>query len=367
VRVLLTVQSFSQAYGGPAFSVSGLARELVKHQISVTLWAPDGSAPKSPLTLSIAENLGSQNLELMEGSIDNSFNIPPDIIHDNGLWQPFHHQIANTARRLEIPRILSLRGMLEPWAYKQKHWRKRIAMALYQRRDITNAQLIHATSDTEARNFKLHEIKTSVCIVSNGVQIPSTDRSSAKVGYDSKSILFMSRLNPKKGLPLLLKALSLVNSNDWKLVIAGPDESGYRSMIEKLVDSYQLSRQVTIVGPVYGADKKRFYDEADLFVLPSYSENFGLAVAEALANSVPVLTTTGTPWSQLRSRECGWWVPATASAIAAGLQEALSLPRERLCQMGTNGRNLVREKYDWKTIGPSWLRIYESLRLRCQK
>jgi glycosyltransferase involved in cell wall biosynthesis len=110
---------------------------------------------------------------------------------------------------------------------------------------------------------------------------------------------------------------------------------------------------------VTGEKKERCFAEADVFVLPTYSENFGIAVAEALARGIPVITTTGAPWQELETHQCGWWVTPGVDGVAAGLSAAMSMPRDALAEMGARGKKLVEEKYSWDRIGRDALRASE--------
>ena len=363
MRLLLTAESFEREYGGPAISVSELARELVELGTTVILWAADGSAVHSPVISEIIDRSGSRELLVpVRGALAEVVSTyKPNIIHDNGLWQMFHHALSTLSLKHGIPRVVSLRGMLEPWALSQKSWRKKMAMGLYQRNDLACAQIVHATSQEEAENFKRFGIDSRVCIVPNGVDIPvDTDRRDRNMdGY--RRMLFMSRLHPKKGIPILLDAMRCVDLTEWKLNIVGPDQHGHLAEVQRLIQQYGFEDKVEVMRPLYGQEKEDMFADAELFVLPTHSENFGMVVAEALARSLPVLTTTGAPWSELKQRNCGWWVDPTVEGVANGLKEALDLPRGALRRMGANGRDYVTESFDWPVVGERWQVIYESV------
>ena len=175
----------------------------------------------------------------------------------------------------------------------------------------------------------------------------------------TKTILFLSRIHPKKGLPMLLDAWAAIRPEGWKLVIAGNDEVNHTPELQTLIQKHGLAETVILAGPLYGDAKAEAFQSADLFVLPSYSENFGIVVTEALAYGLPVLTTTGCPWEELETHHCGWWVPPTPEGILSGLRAALSASNEERQRMGRRGRNLVEKNYLWPGIAERAEMVYE--------
>jgi glycosyltransferase involved in cell wall biosynthesis len=194
-------------------------------------------------------------------------------------------------------------------------------------------------------------------------QLPSaTECEGGKVGKlegESKTALFLSRINPKKGLPMLLDAWKKLAPKGWRLVIAGNDDSNHLPVLERQIVELGLSDQVELVGPLFGDAKEQAYLNADLFVLPSYSENFGIVVTEALGYQVPVLTTTGCPWGELETERCGWWVEPTPAGIEQGLKAALAASDQERLEMGARGRELVKQKYLWPAIAANMSEFYE--------
>ena len=276
-----------------------------------------------------------------------------DLVHIHGIWLPICHAAVTAAREVGKPVVVAPRGMLEPWALGHKWLKKRIAWVAYQRRDLAGAALLQATAQSEAQEIRRLGIRTPVAIVPNGMALPpilSKRRTSR-----GRRILFLSRIHPKKGLENLLNAVAanrgLLNARGWKLVVAGYDEGGYVKHLEEIRHRLGLEPLVTFRGPVEGAAKWRLYRASDLFVLPSYSENFGMVVAEALACGLPVITTRGTPWSELQKYGCGWWVPVGVKPLAVALGRALVLPRSTLAKMGARGRQLVKRRYSWDILG----------------
>lgn len=337
MRVLHVVGSLRPEYGGPARSVPALAAALQAQGCETEVWAPDGSGA------------GDGN--------PRGF----DLVHDHGIWMPHNWRLARAARRAGVPRVVSPRGMLEPWALHHKRWKKKLAWLLYQRRDLAAAAALHATSEAEAGHIRKLFPKTPVFLAPNGVDLP--DIIPAKVPHPEgrRTVLFLGRIYPVKGLPMLVDAWAQVRPEGWRVEIAGPDEAGHRREVEQRIAAHNLESVFHFTGPVEGAEKRAAFARADVLALPSYSENFGMAAAEALAHGVPVLTTTGTPWQILEEKGCGWQVEPTAGALADGLRRVLSCDAADLCRRGRIGRDLVASCFSWESAARAVERVYRSV------
>jgi glycosyltransferase involved in cell wall biosynthesis len=349
------------SYGGPAFSVTRLADALADVGVDVGLWAPDRSAAATPL---LRAGSSVQRLTGDEVYALNSLG-HIDVIHDNGLWRPHHHRIAQFAAMRGIPRVVSTRGMLEPWAMNHKRWKKEVAWWLYQRRDLMRARCHHATSEPESENVRRLRLGVPVRVIPNGVDVPEILPAPAGRGGendrrgDPRTALFMGRIYPVKGLPMLIEAWARVRPDGWRLLISGPDEAGHRAEVESAVLAARLGDVVSFAGPIDGLAKQAALFNADLFVLPTHSESFGMAIAEALAHGLPVLTTTAAPWPLLPERGCGWWVKATVDDIAAGLRQATSCDSQTLRAMGARGRAWVSAEFGWRRVAQEFVATYE--------
>jgi glycosyltransferase involved in cell wall biosynthesis len=177
-----------------------------------------------------------------------------------------------------------------------------------------------------------------------------------------RTLLFLGRIHPIKGLDVLLRAWRATQQRfgEWRLIIAGPDNDGHLTRMQTLASDLKLER-VYFVGPLYGRDKWLAYGNSDLFVLPTHSENFGLAVAEALAAGIPVIVTRGAPWEGLRKYQAGWWIDIGLEPLVAAFEEAFNLPEERLCWMGNNGRAWMQRQFSWNAIGLEMANVYRWL------
>ena len=329
--------------------MSRLAEALAAEGVEVGLWAADGSAPTTPL---LARGVSVTRLGGPLESALKKFG-RPDIVHDNGVWLIHNHRLAVLAAKRGIPRTVSTRGMLEPWAMSHKKLKKRLAWLAYQRKDLSLAAGIHATNATEARNIEILGLPVPVWVIPNGVDLPAVD-SSPNINGGVRTALFLGRIYPVKGLPMLVEAWAKVRPSGWRLVIAGPDEAGHESLIRKLVNDAGIGDVIEFAGPLAGEAKREAFRAAELFVLPTHSESFGVAIAEALSYEVPVLTTTAAPWHELEARGCGWSVAPTSEGVADGLRVATAKSPGLLAEMGRQGREYVAANYAWDVIGPEF-------------
>ena len=283
------------------------------------------------------------------------------LIHDHGIWLSPNHAVAVYARRFKQLRVVSPRGMLSDWSINRSRLKKRLAWWAYQKADLASAEAFHVTSPEEAGEVRALGLKQPIAIIPNGVSFPPApiERQSDQ---RRRRMLFLSRIHPKKGLLELVRAWDRSQvTSDWELIIAGPDERGHQKEIEAEVRSRSLTDRIRFAGPVSDTDKWQSYADADLFILPSFSENFGIVIAEALAAGLPVITTTGTPWSELPKRDCGWWVDPTVDDLAAAISAATSLSDDRRNEMGDNGRKWIHESFTWAAAAKKMTDFYSWL------
>jgi glycosyltransferase involved in cell wall biosynthesis len=272
-----------------------------------------------------------------------------DVLHDHGVWLPSNLASARAARKQKTPFVLTPRGMLEPWALGFNQWKKTAAWYAYQRWVLAQADLLHATAPAEAANLRNLGIETPIVVAPNGVPIPDVYKTEPSPGA-KRTALFLSRVHPKKGLLHLVDAWAKVQPEGWRLVIAGPDELGHTDEVRARTREHGLLDVVSFPGTIPNDEKWAHYRKADLFVLPTFSENFGVVIAEALASGIPAITTTGAPWEDLTTHECGWWIETGTAPLVTALESAVSLSDAERLRMGQRGRQLVMEKYTWDAV-----------------
>lgn len=219
-----------------------------------------------------------------------------DVVHLHGIWPPFLHRFVVAARRQRVPIVWSLHGMLSPWAMKFKWWKKALPWLLWQKRDLTAAAILHVTSEKESDWVRACGFKSRIVNIPLGTDMPEPP---AVRRHEKKTLLFVGRINPVKGLENLIQAWKFAQCDDWKLRLVGTDEAKYTAKLVTLAQSLSLQSSVEFPGPKFGKDLDAEYQNADAFVLPSFTENFGGVVVDALAWGLPVITSKGTPWREV--------------------------------------------------------------------
>ena len=283
----------------------------------------------------------------------------PSLVHINGIWQPQSWWFQQAAQQLNIPVLLSPHGMLEPWILQRHPVRKQLALWFYQRKAIRRAQMLHATAQQELDQFRKLGFTNPAFIVPNGVDLSQIMQ---KTSWNKVTkILFLSRVHPKKGIDILIQAIAAINNPHLQITIAGEGEASYIAQLKQLASQLGVGAQFHFVGGVYGAAKWQLYTDADLYVLPTHSENFGIVIAEALYTGLPVITTTGAPWSELNSEKCGWWIELNIENLINALNEVLKLNNVQLAVMGKNGKKLVTNKYEIKAVALKMHNLYEDI------
>lgn len=353
----------SRSSGGFAASIPGMRRALESHRdVRVrivgladsehpddwALWGPrvGAVAQTGPRAVGFGRDLGRA---IAAGN--------PDVVDAQGIWMYPSAASLMWHRKSGKPYVVTPRGMLDPWALSVARPKKALAYMAFERQHLARAACLRATSELEAENFRAFGLTNPIAVIPNGLDVPLLGK---RPDSERRRLLLLSRLHPKKGIDVLLAAWARLEARyaDWDLVIAGPDEKGHREQMQALARSLNVGR-VTWLDSVTGDAKDGLYRASDVFVLPTRAENFGLVIAEALANEVPVITTRHAPWSGLQSQACGWWIELGEDELVAAMNEAMQLPRAELHARGARGRAWVAMEYGWDAIGDKLVAMYE--------
>lgn len=288
--------------------------------------------------------------------------VRPDIVHVNCCWTPDCAMIQRLAQKRGYKVVLTPHGMLEPWIIKRHYWTRKVpALWLYQKAAVQRADCVQATAESERDNLLKLGYNSNIKVVRLGIDAESIEikRSWKK----SRQILFLSRVHVKKGINFLVEAADVLRNElqGYKILVAGEGDADYVEAMKRMICDRWLQDIVQLIGGVYGDEKWRLFQTSDLFVLPTHSENFGLAIAESLASGTPVITTVGTPWSDLNSSEAGAWIEIGTEPLVETLRRFLSLSEDELETMGRNGRRLIETKYSAHVMAEQMMEVYKSV------
>ena len=317
--------------------------------------------------------LGPKNLwfslklnQIAKGERKRSFNI----VHQHGIWTGLSYA-TEILHQNGVYSIVAPHGALQKWALRKSQWKKRIALAFYEEKNLRSASCLHATGENEIRDFRDFGLSNPIAFIPNGISSEwlssqgnaEVFRHQFNIPDGKKVLLFLSRITPKKGLPMLFDAIKNVQNffSEWQLVIAGVEEFGHLDEIKKIVDHRSLQNSVSFVGPLFGQNKRDAFSASDLFILPSYSEGAPIVILEALAAGVPVIATHASPWQSLETYGCGWWPDISATSISEALRSAVNQSPEQLKIMGQRGKELVSAEYTWNKSAQKLIELYEWL------
>ena len=411
MRILQIIPSISLVYGGPSQMVLGLSAALAAKNIDVTIITTDSNGDIGQLPLDVPLNQPIQqngyqiiyfrcypwrrykfSFSLLQWLNENARQF--DLAHIHAVFSPVTTLAATIARYHHLPYIIRPCGMLDPVDLQKKKRLKQIYATLLERPNLAGAAAIHFTSKEEAKISERFGLGSTGKMpvprdldFTGKMPVPRDLDCTGKMpvprdlviplgvtaGLFPKRlresqvpiILFMSRIAPKKGLDLLIPALeSILGSGiEFHFILAGsnPQDADYETQIKVQIHNSSLAKYTTITGFVSGDLKVELLTKADLFVLPSYYENFGIAVAEAMAAGVPVVISDRIHIAEdIQQAEAGWVGPLEVGAIANSIKSALLNPQERQ-RRGLNGKEYAKNHYNWEAIAQQTIDAYQQI------
>lgn len=288
--------------------------------------------------------------------------VRPDIVHVNCCWMPACAAVQHIAQKHGYKVVLTPHGMLEPWIIKRHYWTRKVpALLLYQKAAVRKADCIQSTAESERDNLLKLGYNSNIKVVKLGIDADGIEMK--RSWKKTRQILFLSRVHVKKGINFLIEAAVALRSElqGYKILVAGEGDADYVAEMKRMIADNGLQDIVQLVGGVYGEEKWQLFQTSDFFVLPTHSENFGLAIAESLASGTPVITTVGTPWHDLNDTNSGAWIEVGTQPLVETLRKFLALSDGELEAMGRNGRKLIEEKYSAHVMAREMMEVYETL------
>lgn len=359
------VPTINHEASGPSYSVTRLCRALLAagHPTKLAVLEPLPPGPDLDFVTTFPYGLGPRRLGvspkmkrwLRAGALSGQGNI----FHNHSLWMMPNVYPTAAVKGTSCKLVVSPEGTLSNWALNHSAIVKKALWPLLLDPVMRAATAFHATANSEYEDIRRLGFKQPVAILPNGIDVPDFEPKKPK---SFRQLLFLGRIHPIKGIEILLRAWGAVQGRfaDWQLVIAGPDNGGYLAQMKTLAGELGIER-CEFAGPLYGEPKQQAYRAADLYVLPTHSENFGMTVAEALAAGTPAIVTRGAPWQGLEREGAGWWIDIGVKPLIDVLEKALALPPDVLEAKGSRGRDWMIRDFSWETIAENMASFYDWL------
>ena len=386
MKILHVIANLAPRYGGPVKVCLELCEQLTKRGNHVSIFTTNLDFPEGLIDVSIHKRVQKSGVEIQyfpvqfrpwvySHGLGKELRIRLktfDIVHIHGLYRYPQAIAAHYARKYVVPYVVCPHGSLDPFLYNNRRNRyvKRIYERLIEFRNLNRASAIHFTTEEERQLTGFLDMKADAVIIPNGIfpdrykTLPPKGSFRKKHGfYDERIILHLGRINFKKGLDLLVKAFSRVagRCDDCVLVIAGPDNEGYSAMVRQWIREEGIEERVLFPGMLHGVEVLEALVDADVFALPSYTENFGIGVVEAMACGVPVaISDKVNIWREVAESGAGKVAPCDADRFMGIMLELLDNP-EAARQIGKKGKTLVKERYQWSKVAVAMEHAYRSI------
>jgi glycosyltransferase involved in cell wall biosynthesis len=377
MHVLHVISGLDHRLGGPVHAILGLGTYQRRLGLDVTVV----SAQREGDDEAIADELKQAGVNVVQvGPVRGSLGRHPamrrvieehlahaDVAHLHAVWDDIQHVAAGAAWRSQTPYIIRPCGMLDPWCLAQGRLKKQLYMAVRLRKHLNRAARLHFTTSTE-RDLVMGPLglRSTPIVEPNGVDLSEFDSLPAAGTFRAAFpqvgarpiILFLSRLHRKKGLDILIPAFANADVGDAMLVLVGPDDRGYQRTVEELMAAHGVVDRVVLTGLLRGVDRLAALVDASFFVLPSYQENFGVAVVEALAAGLPVVISDQVNiHDEVKAARVGAVTRTDVDDVARALTEWIQNDEMRQAA-AARARGFVRERYDWARIAERWAGHY---------
>jgi glycosyltransferase involved in cell wall biosynthesis len=384
MKILMVVPALGEVYGGPSKSVLELTEAIGKQGVSIDIITTNANGYKSLdvqlLSWNITQNYRIQYFPYWN-FVDYKFswsltswlfkNVGDyDLVHTNAIFSYPVLPAYWSCQFAKVPYIVTPRGMLEPWALAYKSWKKKLYFNLLEKPALTKASYMQMLASTEAEGIESLALKTPLVIVPNGIHREDfTSFPSSEIFYrefpetrNKTLIIFLGRIDPKKGLDLLAPAFAQAHAKfpETHLIVAGPDNTGFLSTAESYFMEAGCKNAVTFTGMLTGTLKYASLAAANIYVAPSYSEGFSMSVLEGMAAGLPCVITTGCNFPEAGMANAASIVDINVDQIANALLQLLQEPILAK-EMGDRARQFILENYTWDSIATKMLSIYQDI------
>jgi glycosyltransferase involved in cell wall biosynthesis len=378
MKILHITPTFYPAsyWGGPIYSTYDLCNELAsKKDITLYVLTTDSAGPKLTETIKYKEfpmvyPVGYKvyfcrrcfSLSFSPGMLLRLWPMirDADVVHLTAVYSSPTIPTLLICGILNKPVVWSPRGSLQRWEKTTRPLAKRVWEYICNLLIRPDRCILHVTSTQEAVASNQRIPNAEIKVIPNGVDIPDVLPERTWKSGGRLRLLYLGRLHPIKGIENLLEALKQLGKESISLDIYGTGDGDYCNSLDEMVKSLNLSNDVLFKGHLDSKDKLTAFMSYDVCVVPSYSENFGMVVAESLAHGVPVIASKGTPWKDIEKYDCGYWVDNTPESLASSIKRLFSV---NLLEMGMNGRKWMQAEYNWRYIGGQMNELYKDILL----
>jgi glycosyltransferase involved in cell wall biosynthesis len=377
MRVLHAISGINRENGGPPIVLHGLAAAQARAGMDVRVVATWTTDP-CPGVVAELESKGVKVTHV--GPAKNPMSRHPDtprvldelvrqadVVHVHAVWEQIQHLACVAARRHHVPYVLTPHGMLDPWNMSNGYWKKRLYLMWRMRRNLNGAAALHFATEMERGAVARLRLRPPAIVEPFGLEAAEFAELPAKGTFrarfpqvgDRRLVTFLGRLDYGKGLELLIPAFARVAREDAMLVVVGPDShSGYRRTVQAMIDQHGLRDRVLLTGMLTGREKLAALVDAHVLAQPSFHENFGLAVVEALACGCPAIVSDQVYlWPRIKAAGVGGVVPLTVDAVAAELSSWINDDQRRE-QAATAAREFALREFSWDRVAENWVGHY---------
>jgi glycosyltransferase involved in cell wall biosynthesis len=368
MKVGMVTASLSRKGGGIQEVVRRSAIELHRRGSNVSVFglsdehANEDCEAWKPVVVNIFQQRGYKPFGYAPDLLPALRSAAPDVLHNHGLWMYPSVASATWSKLTRRPYIISVHGMLDPWAVTHSYWKKKLATMVYEHRHLTHAACLHALCSAEADAIRGYGLSNPLCVIPFGVDLPFP--AGEESTRHEKALLFLGRLHPKKGLTNLLSAWQRLQHDrapviaGWELWIAGWDQGNHEQALQEYSAEQGIASSVRFLGPKFGGDKDLLLRSVGAFVLPSFSEGLPVSVLEAWAYRLPVVMTKECNLPQGFSSGAAICIDTTPMGIARGLLAFMALSSEDQTAMGMRGRQLVEQQFSWASYAEHMSCVY---------
>ena len=375
MKAMFVVPWPSRSGGGVFDAVRNLAIQLNRNQhVDMEILSLEDEffsrdAPLwNPLLPKVLPVSGPKKFGYAPNMLTEMLDAKPDVLHCHGLWLYQSLACLRWHDRGRKPYLISPHGMLDPGDLIKSVWKKRLVRFLYQGQHLNHAACIHALCEAEAAAIRQYGVKSKICIVPNGVDLPAPSLNDsiapARLEEANKVLLYLGRITPKKGLSTLIDAWAMLKkqgspeARNWRLDIAGWEQYGHEAELKAKAKALDVEASVHFLGPRHGKEKEATYRSASAYILPSLSEGLPLVVLEAWSYSLPVVMTPQCNLPEGFKAGAAIRAEPSASSLYEGLNQLMSMSSSDRVRMGTQGRKLVEERFTWESVAKKMHSVY---------